>query len=109
ANNFGNLNNRQIITRHKYAYSLGNLFLSKSTANYTTLDDLQNKIRNRMVDGSENVSFNEIQILGYKEWNEDMILERGKEMLSYAFENWDLKPGHISNSTWKSILLDIVD
>lgn len=109
ANNFGNLNNRQIITRYKYAYSLGNLFLSKSTANYTTLDDLQKRIRNRMVDGSENVSFNERQILEYEEWNEDMILERGKEMLSFAFENWNLKPGHISNSTWKSILLDIVD
>lgn len=113
---FGNIDTRLIATRDKYAYSLGNLFLSKNDKSksrvFYSIDEFKQVIDKRK-ENKDNISFNELELYEYdcKEWNEATIFERGKKMLKFSFKNWELlsedEISKISNAKFYEILLDM--
>lgn len=73
--NFESLNALNNITRDKYCYSLGNLFLSKIRHNHTTFQHLKEIISN-----NQNSTYVEKELLNYPDnWTQEQILERGKK------------------------------
>lgn len=107
--NFESINARNLTTRDKYSYSLGNLFLSKNASLHTNLEHLQHNITN-----NPEHTYNEKELLTYENvfWNEEKIIERGKKMFIFAIENWDLtyinniqNPRNYSQTKWEEILL----
>jgi hypothetical protein len=108
--NFEELNLLNTITRDKYCYSLGNIFLSRVNYNHTTFQHLKGIIEN-----SNKLTFIEKDLLNYDDkWNQEKILERGKIMFTFLMSNWSLNninnlrnPAYYSNARWNELLLDL--
>lgn len=108
--NFEELSKPINITRDKYCYSLGNIFLSRVNSKHTTFQHLKDKISN-----NNNSTFIEKDLLNYdNNWNQEKILERGKIMFTFLMNNWSLNfvndltnPTQYSNAKWNELLLDI--
>jgi len=81
--------------RKKLLHSLGNLVLlahSKNSELQNKCFDFKKKHTNKNGDevGFFNGSYSEIEVSSYKSWKPDEILHRGKDMLQFLSERWDI-------------------
>ena len=83
------------IERKKLLHSLGNLVLLAHSKNF----ELQNKCfdfkkKHTNKDGNEvgffNGSYSEIEVSSYDDWTPDEILQRGKDILEFLSDRWDI-------------------
>lgn len=90
------------ISKNRYTYALGNLFLSNNKHTPRTLDEHHTRIQN----ANRNKHFlyhNEIELLNYNDWTSADVIERGEKMLNLILEKWDI-PKPKNNSFFTNFL-----
>lgn len=86
---FQNINSLQLHNRKRYTYSLGNLYISNNPHPQRSFKDY----RDRVVNAQNRNYFlfqSEKDILAYKDWTMETIVDRGKTIMNAIIEKWDI-------------------